>query len=241
MTSATRPPRSHPDRPGRRRPRRGLPVPADHRRDPGDQRRRRESDPRHDRRQGPARDRRAPAPDRAPRPRQSERRGRLRHGPPRHPGQGRRPAALPAPRRDEERLRDRHHDEHRHARQDDRRVEEVRRHGLQDAQGQGRARSRRGLRPSRGHPPRRRPQGGHPHRRQPGLDRAPGDLRPAQDGAAGHRVLRTARPGLGHGRHEGRPRPEPDLDHGRRVPVRPGRRRSSSSGPRPATPSTSRS
>ena len=34
-------PRPRPHRPGHRRARRGLPVPADHRRDPGDQRRRR--------------------------------------------------------------------------------------------------------------------------------------------------------------------------------------------------------
>ena len=41
MNGGQRPPRPRPHRPGHRRPRRGLPVPAHHRRDPGDQRRRR--------------------------------------------------------------------------------------------------------------------------------------------------------------------------------------------------------
>ncbi|MCK7478146.1 MAG: hypothetical protein M0C28_12575 [Candidatus Moduliflexus flocculans] len=88
---------------GLRRPRRGLPLPADHRRDPGHQRGRRGQHPRHDRGQGPAGHRRHRPADRTHRPLQSQRRGRLRHGPLRHPGQGRRPAALPPVRRDEDR------------------------------------------------------------------------------------------------------------------------------------------
>ena len=46
MTRGQRPAHPDQDRPGHRRPRRGLPLPADHRRDPGDQRRRRREHPR---------------------------------------------------------------------------------------------------------------------------------------------------------------------------------------------------
>ena len=53
----------------------------------------------------------------AHRPLQPEHRRRLRHGPLRHPRQGRRASALQAPRRHEERLRDRHHDRPRHTRE----------------------------------------------------------------------------------------------------------------------------